>query len=134
MNEGMWQTAEFLTSKTETPLNRSDPNTYESVYLLNPIRGIGGGLFKSFGWAHAQYVWDVRSNIKVAEVFEHFYGTKELLVSFDGINCGLGTLVPESDMFPYYRGEKGKMHFYALLRTSYMHKIHEIRKRSFCTA
>ena len=36
MNEGMWSTAEFLTSKMELPVKRSDPSTYFSLVKLFP--------------------------------------------------------------------------------------------------
>ena len=36
MNEGMWSTAEYLTSKMEMPVNRSDPSTYFSLVKLFP--------------------------------------------------------------------------------------------------
>ena len=92
MNEGMWKTAEHLTSKMEIPLERSEPSTHFSVAKLFPK---DGGLFQHFGWAHAQYVWDVRSNPKVMETYEEIFNTKDLLVSFDGINCGLGPLIED---------------------------------------
>ena len=53
------------------------------------------GLIWSWGWGHAQYVWDIRSHSKVGEIFENIYDTKELLVSFDGINCNLGALMSD---------------------------------------
>ena len=34
MNEGMWQTVEYLTSKLQKPLVRSDSNTYDSLSFL----------------------------------------------------------------------------------------------------
>ena len=101
MNEGMWNTAEYLTSKLSKPLKRSDPSTYYSVINLLPK---DGGLFQKYGWGHAQYVWDVRSHPKVAEVFEEVYGTKELLVSFDGINCGLGPVINDPKILPEQKG------------------------------
>ena len=100
MNEGMWQTAEYLTSKLSKPLKRSDPTTYETVFQLESEMG---GLIWNWGWGHAQYVWDVRSNPKVSEVFEEVFDTKDLLVSFDAINCNLGALTP-SQKYTY----KGK--------------------------
>ena len=39
MNEGMWQTAEFLTSKLKKPLIRSQPETYSSIFELQPFAG-----------------------------------------------------------------------------------------------
>ena len=70
MNEGMWKTAEYLTSKLENPLIPSDPSTYDSLSFLEDEPP---GLIWSWGWGHAQYVWDVRSNAKVGEVFENIY-------------------------------------------------------------
>ena len=34
MNEGMWQTVEYLTSKFQKPLVQSDSNTYDSLSFL----------------------------------------------------------------------------------------------------
>ena len=39
MNEGMWSTAEHLTSRLEVPLKRSDPATYGSLLQLKPKAG-----------------------------------------------------------------------------------------------
>ena len=101
MNEGMWKTAKYLTSKLENPLIPSDPSTYDSLSFLEDEPP---GLIWSWGWGHAQYVWDVRSNAKVGEVFENIYDTDDLLVSFDGINCNLGALT--SDQKFTYKGKK----------------------------
>ena len=92
MNEGMWKTAEYLTSKMDKPLNRSDPSTYDSVAKLEA--GKDRGLIQNWGWGHAQYTWDVRSNPKISEVFEEVFQTNDLLVSFDGVNCNLGMIQP----------------------------------------
>ena len=101
MNDGMWNTAEFLTSKMEIPLKRFDPSTYFSVAKLFPK---DGGLFQHFGWGHAQYVWDVRSNPKISEGYERLFGTQDLLVSFDGINCGLGPLIEDPKISKAQKG------------------------------
>ena len=93
MNEGMWSTVEYLTKNLPTPVKRAEKETYRSLFELQPK---SGGLFQSWGWGHAQYVWDVRSNPKVATVFEKLYKTPDLLVSFDGVNCGLGALLPDN--------------------------------------
>ena len=42
MNEGMWQTAEYLTSKLSKPLKRSDPTTV--FQLESEMGGIGVGV------------------------------------------------------------------------------------------
>jgi len=91
MNDGMWSTVEHLTRMLPEPVVMSKPSTYRSVFELMPK---AGGLFQHWGWGHAQYVWDIRSNPKVAAIFENIFDTTELLVSFDGVNCGLGALLP----------------------------------------
>lgn len=93
MNRGMWDTVEHLTSGLLQPVARGDPNTYNSVFELTPNHG---GLFQHHSWGHAQYVWDVRQNPKVAKPFEAIYGATadDMLVSFDGVNCSLGGITP----------------------------------------
>ena len=105
MNEGMWQTVEYLTSKLKKPLVRSDTNTYDSLSLLEDE---SPGLIWNWGWGHAQYVWDVRSHNKVGEVFENIYNTNDLLVSFDAINCNLGALMPDQKFT--YKAGKNNLH------------------------
>lgn len=83
MRDGAWATATTLLPN----LKRDDPGTYGEMARLQPHHG---GLIQWHRWAHAQYIWDVRSNPKVAKPFEKIFGTSDLKVSFDGINFGLG--------------------------------------------
>ena len=104
MNEGMWSTAEHLTKQLPTPLKRGEKESYRSLFELQPK---AGGLFQSWGWGHAQYVWDIRSNPKVSTIFEKIFKTSDLLVSFDGVNCGLGPLLPDNTHhMGLYKGKK----------------------------
>ena len=89
MNDGMWDTAEYLTSGLRIPVKRNEPDTYNSLFDLNLNHG---GLIQHHQWGHAQYVWDVRQNPKVAEVYNKLYGD-DLLVSFDGVNVSLGNVM-----------------------------------------
>ena len=104
MNDGMWSTAEFLTKHLTTPVKRGEKESYRSIFELQPK---AGGLFQSWGWGHAQYVWDIRSNPKVSTIFEKIFKTSDLLVSFDGVNCGLGSLLPDNIHHKgLYKGKK----------------------------
>ena len=47
MNDGMWSTAEYLTSGLAEPLKRHDPQTYKSVFNLGLKHG---GLIQEFEW------------------------------------------------------------------------------------
>lgn len=100
MNKGMWDTAEFLTSGLKNPIKRDDPNTYKSIFDLGLKHG---GLIQHHQWAHAQYVWDVRQNPKVAGVYKELYGD-DLLVSYDGVNVSLGPIM-SSPRRGFFRGK-----------------------------
>ena len=102
MNDGMWATAEYLTSGLATPLKRDDPETYKAVFNLGLKHG---GLIQEFEWGHAQYAWDVRQNPKTAAVYQELYGAKQpLLVSMDGINASLGSIMPKGKQRGMFRG------------------------------
>ena len=58
-------------------------------------------LIQHWGVGHAQYVWDVRQNPRVRDVFEHIWETDDLLVSFDGVSYHLP---PEAIRTGWYRG------------------------------
>lgn len=87
MRDGAWSTAEYLLTDAPKPLRRDDPTTWDATRQLQPHHG---GLFQWHRWAHAQYVWDVRSNLKVIAPFKAIYGDDDLCCSFDGINFGTG--------------------------------------------
>ena len=91
MNDGMWDTAEYLTSGLAQPLQRDDPETYKSVFTLVPKHG---GLNQEFEWGHAQYVWSVRQNKIVGGGLQ---GTRANApaTSFDGVNVSLGSVMPK---------------------------------------
>lgn len=60
---------------------RDDPSTYKST---NIPKHRYGGLFDNFSFAHAQFVWDCKSEPGVREIFAQIWGTDKLTVSFDG--------------------------------------------------
>jgi len=60
---------------------RDDPSTWK---VDNLPRHNHGGLYSQYSFAHAQFVWDAKTEPGVVELFEKLWGTKELTVSFDG--------------------------------------------------
>jgi len=62
---------------------RDDSTTWTEDHL--PVSN-KGGLYNAYGVGHEDWVWDVRCEPGVIRCFEELYGTKELLVSFDGAN------------------------------------------------
>lgn len=44
------------------------------------------GMIQGYGVCHEKFVWDIRQEPGVVEVFEKVYGTEDLICSFDAIN------------------------------------------------
>lgn len=83
MRDGMFEYLEYITKNFEVPIDRNDPSTYKEFFKILPNRGM---LMQFWQIGHAQFVWNLRQNPKIAEIFAKiWYCTpEELLVSFDG--------------------------------------------------
>ncbi|CAK7213977.1 hypothetical protein SEUCBS140593_002031 [Sporothrix eucalyptigena] len=66
--------------------DRNDRSTHKAANLPWHIRG---GLYFKYGIGHEQFVWDLKSEPGLVDKFEKVWGTKKLLVSYDGINLSL---------------------------------------------
>jgi len=86
MVKGMWDTLEHITSNFEVPISRDNKDTWKSLYQLLPLHSM---LIQHWGIGHAQYIWDIRQNPKVLEIWKTLWNTDKLLVSYDGISCHL---------------------------------------------
>ena len=85
----MWSSLEHMTSGWSVPIDRNDEGTYREYYKLFPKHGM---LIQNFKVGHAQYVWDIRQNTEIVDVFSKgIWGcnNEDLLVSFDGVSFGL---------------------------------------------
>jgi ectoine hydroxylase-related dioxygenase (phytanoyl-CoA dioxygenase family) len=65
-----------------TGIDRTDPTTWRADKWPPATRGI----IHDLSVGHADFIWDLRLNPNVLQVFEKLWKTSELLVSFDGIN------------------------------------------------
>ena len=84
MSRGIWQWLEKKTAAFETPIRKHD---YESWSQFAPeFYPKHSMLLQHWDIGHAPFVWEVRSNPKVMEVFEHLWGVlpSDLISSFDG--------------------------------------------------
>ena len=84
MSRGIWQWLEKKTAAFETPIRKHD---YESWSQFSPeFYPKHSMLLQHWEIGHAPFVWEVRSNPKVMEVFEHLWGVlpSDLISSFDG--------------------------------------------------
>ncbi|OJZ85436.1 hypothetical protein ASPFODRAFT_165485 [Aspergillus luchuensis CBS 106.47] len=66
--------------------DRKDPSTRKAANLPWHTHG---GLYSRYGVGHEQFVWDLKSEPGLVEKWEQIWGTRELLVSFDGVNLSL---------------------------------------------
>ena len=74
----LWDWLEGLNSG----IDRNKPDTWTDEFWPPNIYGITS----QFNISHQQFVWDIRSNKNVIDVFSNIWETRELLVSFDAIN------------------------------------------------
>jgi len=66
--------------------DRNDEKTWTPEYLPTHMKG---GMYHGYAVQHERFMWEARQEPKVIEAFEKLWGTKDLLVSFDGMNFTL---------------------------------------------
>ena len=83
MNNGMWDYLEYITQKFITPISRNHNETWVEYLKLYPKHSM---LLQQYGVGHSQFVWDIRQNPKVVNIFSKIWNVKndELITSFDG--------------------------------------------------
>ena len=85
---GFWNYFEHISQNWNTPINRELLDTMKEFFKLFPTHGM---LLQHFEIGHTQFIWDVRQNEKIVEIFSKLWNCKneELLVSFDGAGFGM---------------------------------------------
>jgi hypothetical protein len=84
MQDGAWQTLEHIGKHCTVSLKRDFPDSWRSYLELLPMHSM---LMQHHQVGHAQFVWDVRQNAKVVDVFAKLWRCerRDLLTSFDGL-------------------------------------------------
>jgi hypothetical protein len=74
------------------------------------------GMCMNYGLAHEKFMWDIRTEAGVREVFEKVYGTEDLLVSFDAANFTFPnrTDIPSNKPWPHQDQDPEKPGFRCL--------------------
>ena len=100
MISGCWDFFEKITQSWEIPIKRNDEKSWSGFYKLYPSHSM---LIQHWRIGHSQVVWDLRQNIKIVEIFAHFWdcNMKNLLVSFDGLSFNIP---PEKTKRGWFRG------------------------------
>ncbi len=83
MNDGMWDYLEYVSQKFDKPIQSNDRKSWVHYLKMFPKHSM---LLQQFGVGHAQYIWDLRQNENIADIFSRFWDVpkEDLLVSFDG--------------------------------------------------
>lgn len=83
----MWKTLEYLTNDE---IKKDDTSTYKNIYKLYPLHSM---LIQHYSIGHAQFIWDLRQDQRIINIFSEFYkyflpdeSYDKLLVSFDGLS------------------------------------------------
>jgi ectoine hydroxylase-related dioxygenase (phytanoyl-CoA dioxygenase family) len=83
MRNGMWDFLEHITQNETLPISRWNTKSWREFSKLYPKHSM---LLQNWQIGHSQYVWDIRQNPKVAEVFSKIWECEpdDLVSSFDG--------------------------------------------------
>tara|TARA_B100000780_G_scaffold276484_2_gene245157 strand:+ start:27978 stop:28949 length:972 start_codon:yes stop_codon:yes gene_type:complete len=88
MQNGAWDYFEHITQVFETPISRNNEDSWKGFFSLYPKHSM---LHQHFKIGHSQYIWDIRQNEKVVNIFSKFWNVdnNELFTSFDGASFHL---------------------------------------------
>jgi hypothetical protein len=105
MIDGMWHTLEHLTSCFDLPIDRNNPKSFKSIRHLIPSHEL---IFLHWSIGHADFLWQLRQNPKVVEVFSTLWNVpkEDLLVSFDGVSI---QMPPEITQFGWFNNNSDKL-------------------------
>ena len=98
MQTGMFDCLEHITQKFETPIDRNKPETFVEFFKLYPAHGM---LLQHWQIGHSQFIWNLRQNPKIVEIFATIWECKpeDLLCSFDGASFHLPSEVTKRGNF-----------------------------------
>jgi ectoine hydroxylase-related dioxygenase (phytanoyl-CoA dioxygenase family) len=88
MKEGIWDTLEYLSSWCDVPINRNNPESWKTWYKFHPAHNM---LLQNYSVGHAQFIWNIRQNTNVVNVFSKIWSTKpeDLITSYDALSFHL---------------------------------------------
>ena len=75
-----WETLQHMSKGN---IKREEPDSWKGIYQFFPLHNM---LIQHFYIGHSQFVWDVRQNKAVHNVFSKIWKDDDLLVSFDGVS------------------------------------------------
>ena len=115
MRTGMWDYLEWITADFPKPIRRDDPTTWRELRQLYPKHSM---LIQQWSVGHAQFIWDLRQNPKIAQIFSQIWNVPEenLITSFDGASFHMP---PETTGTGWFRGKSWLHTDQSYLRNSF---------------
>lgn len=100
MKNGIWDSLNFLTKKSNYPIKQFDTKSWNTYYDLYPGNDM---LVQLYSIGHTQFVWNIRQNPKIVNIFSKLWNCKptELITSFDALSFHIP---PEITNVGYYDG------------------------------
>ncbi len=80
MINGFWDFFEYITQNWEIPINRDIKESWKLLLKLGPLKSM---IFQHWNIGHTQFVWNLRQNKKIIDIFSTIWNDDDLLVSFD---------------------------------------------------
>ena len=101
MNKGMFNYLEHITQNFDVPITQDNEESWKQYSKLFPKHSM---LLQQWQVGHAQFIWDLRQNEKVCDVFSKIWDVnkEDLLSSFDGASFHFP---PEVLKRGYFRNE-----------------------------
>ena len=98
---GIWNCLNEITKHSNYPVVKNDINSWNTYFNLYPSNDM---LIQQHSIGHSQFIWDVRHNEKVANVFAKIWNCNkyDLISSFDAISFHLP---PEITKSAFYDGK-----------------------------
>lgn len=83
--QGMWDTLATISSTWPMPISKDNTDSWKGFLDLFPMHSM---LVQHYSLGHAEFVWALRQNPKVLDLFSNLWRVKpqDLLVSFDGLS------------------------------------------------
>lgn len=88
MENGMWNTLENISKDWDEPIKKNNKSTWRNIRHLYPKHGM---LIQNFDVGHSQFIWDLRMNEKIVNIFQKIWkcDKTDLLTSFDAMSFHL---------------------------------------------
>ncbi len=116
--DGIWQ----WLSTVNPNIKRDEPSSWNNRNWPITMHQI----IQHYGVGQQEFVWNIRTNPRVQQVFSYLWDTQNLITSFDGINV---TRPPETGHIQYHNDQRSWLHLDQGPRTTKRSKAKRHRRK-----